>query len=101
MTVTTDTATQPTADDCLCRFSYLHLDPNTRNLPAGFHGDKTYGHAILADAHRQLVTMETGLVVEVGGINVTDPKTLRDMAAHFEFLAGRLEKRLADPRNAA
>jgi hypothetical protein len=70
-----------------------HLDPRPGALLPGFYPSMPQGHGLLCGHTRALVVLDSEGCIDVGGIKVTDPQHLRDLAAHLVMLADRHEAR--------
>lgn len=73
-----------------------------RRLDPGVYLSPGYGHALLVGINqRNLTVLDLGGVIQVGGINVTDPDHLDEFAAYWAEIAAtfRARREHAHPTN--
>ena len=69
-----------------------HVVDDTTPAP-GFYPSMPQGHCQITDGRRSVVVGDLGGVVQVAGVNVTDPDALLAFGEHVVMLAGRLRER--------
>jgi hypothetical protein len=71
--------------------------PRRESRSPGLYLSDPQGHALLVDERRELMVVDLGGVVQIGGIDVRDPDVLNRLGERLCMLAGRLRERIANP----